>query len=107
MPFSFKNYFKSFTGSTGSTLANLGTFGMANSADAIFTGIKDHSEFNEMQRKNRNIDKYDWQANQELEKENKIIAEQDETERLRKSRQPGRRQTLLNLQSNNSLLTGF
>ena len=107
MPFSFKNYFKEFTSSTGSTLMNLGTFGLANTGESIYEGVKDYNEFNEKQRANRNANaKLELDVAQK-EKEDKIAADRDEAERLRQTRQPGRKQTLLNLQSNNSLLTGF
>jgi hypothetical protein len=107
MSFSFKNYFKNFTSSTGSSLANIGTFGIANTAESIFTGVKEHNEFNEKQRNIKNANAKIENDQRAQDKLDVISAEEEEKERLRKARQPGRRQALLNLEGGSSLLTGF
>jgi len=111
MPFSFKGFFKDFTSSAGSSIANIGTFGLANTGEAIFKGgenlfdeILDNSENTEINKRNRALNKQSEEAQKTLAQQ---ALDQQQAERLRTARQPGRRQTLLNLQGGSSLLTGF
>lgn len=111
MPFSFKGFFKDFTSSTGSSLANIGTFGLANAGEALFDGVKNIGDeiLNNSDNTARNKKMRELNDQEALDRQNleKLSVDQQEAERLRKARQPGRRQTLLNLQGGTSLLTGF
>lgn len=104
MPFDpLREFGRIFSGSTERSLLNIGTLGGAGLVESNIRGAELLDDFIEQEGDFRRD-----QSLLELDDESAEVARlRDERERLRQRRQPGRRQTLLSIQGDNALLTGF